>query len=255
MWVHTYHLPYFADHAKGELLPWQSTFNESLVNDARHADVRISVARWQQEFLRREHSIDSIVIPNGVDIAACDSGSGERFLTQHGLDNFVLYVGRNDPVKNPVDFVRLAQRMEGVAFVMIGRDLSAEALIKEWEIEPPPNLIVMDELDHRSVQDAIAASSAVVVTSKREGLPTLVLEALAHGKPMVVPDELGCVEASNNGEYALIYKQGDIEQLVEQTKAALGGQATVPGARNYVLANYDWRVVAQDLDLVYSGQF
>ena len=37
--------------------------NESLVNVARHADVRISVLRWQQDFLREQYDIETVHIP------------------------------------------------------------------------------------------------------------------------------------------------------------------------------------------------
>ncbi len=78
-WIHTYHLNYFPEHSNGDLLPWQREVNEALLNVACHADVRISVARWQQEYLSKTHGIETIYIPNGVDIEFCDKSKAERF--------------------------------------------------------------------------------------------------------------------------------------------------------------------------------
>jgi glycosyltransferase involved in cell wall biosynthesis len=93
----------------------------------------------------------------------------------------------------------------------------------------------------------------LVVTSKREGMPTLVLEAMSHGKPIVVPDEAGCMEAIGDGECGFIYRLGNIPDLVEMTHAALSDRERCSRARTRVLQEYDWRVVAVRLDEIYHG--
>ena len=46
-------------------------------------------------------------------------------------------------------------------------------------------------------------SGALVITSKTEGLPTVLCEAMILGKACIVLDIAGCREVSNNGEFAL----------------------------------------------------
>lgn len=252
LWVHTYHAPYLPEYSRGVLLPWQEEINDVLVNKARHADVRISVARWEQAWLRDNHGIDTIYLPNGVDVALCERADPQRFVERVGRSDFILYVGRNDPVKNPADFVRLAHRMPRQQFVMIGQDLSAHTLLAEWEVTVPDNLLVYGDASHSEVQGALAACGALVVTSKREGLPTLVLEAMAHAKPVVVPDEAGCVEAIGGGECGLIYVPNDLDDLAAKTIAALGDTGMGTRGHERVLVEYDWRVVAPKLDALYG---
>jgi glycosyltransferase involved in cell wall biosynthesis len=250
-WIHTYHLNYFPEHAKGDLLPWQKEINDALLNVACHADVRLSVARWQQDDLARTHGIETLYLPNGVDVALCDQADESRFRRKVGGEPFVLFVGRNDPVKNPADFVRLAQRLPRQKFVMIGHDLSGEVIRNEWSLEVPGNLLVQGSASHAEVQDALAACSAVVVTSKREGLPTLILEAMAQCKPVVVPDEAGCVEAIGDGEFGFIYRPNDLDDFAEKTQAALADRERCQHGRQRVLSEYDWRVLAPKLDILY----
>jgi glycosyltransferase involved in cell wall biosynthesis len=233
-------------------MEWQSRFNEALIDVARHADVRISVARWQQDYLRSVHDIDTVYIPNGVDVASTELASASRFSNPFPGERFILYVGRNDPVKNPADYVRLAQRLPRQRFVMAGRGLSRDVMETEWSVSVPANLAVVGELAHASALDAIAASAALVVTSHREGLPTLVLEAMSLSKPTVVPDELGSVEAAGNGEFAMIYKPLDVDDLAEKVEAVISGPSVIAGARERVLGEYDWRVVARQLDAIYT---
>ncbi len=253
-WVHTYHNMYFPEFGKQGLEPWQKEMNHVLVNDARHADVRISVSRWQSAFLEKEYGIPTIYLPNGVDVSLCDRADANRFIRKTGLSRFVLYAGRDDPVKNPADFVRLAQRLPHHRFVMIGHGLTPEVLQKEWEVDVPENLYFYGSASRGEVQDALAACSALVVTSKREGLPTLVLEAMTHRKAVVVPDEAGCMEAIGQGEFGFIYRQGGLDDLAAKTLSALADADRGQRARERVLAEYDWRVVAPRLDAVYRGE-
>jgi glycosyltransferase involved in cell wall biosynthesis len=141
-WVHTYHNMYWPEFAEGDLLPWQKGVNHAILNDARRADVRISVSRWQQGYLAKTHGIDTLYLPNGVDVALCDQADAKGFRRQVGDDRFVLYAGRNDPVKNPADFVRLTARLPSQRFVMLGHGLSNEILHDEWGVDVPPNLLV-----------------------------------------------------------------------------------------------------------------
>jgi glycosyltransferase involved in cell wall biosynthesis len=250
-WIHTYHLNYFPEHGRSGLLPWQKEINDALLNVACHADVRISVARWQQDDLLKTHHIDTVYLPNGVDVAICDKADANRFRKKVGNGPFVLFVGRNDPVKNPEDFVRLAQRLPRLRFVMIGHELSADLVRKEWKLDVPENLVVQGAASHAGIQDALAACSALVVTSKREGLPTLLLEAMAHQKPIVVPDEAGCMEAIGNGQFGFIYRQRDLDDLAGKMLQALADTEKSKGARERVLAEYDWRAIAPKLDAIY----
>jgi glycosyltransferase involved in cell wall biosynthesis len=256
LWVHTYHNMYFPEFSQGPLLPWQIEINDALINDARYADVRLSISLWQKEYLLNEHGIQTSYLPNGVDVEGCDSGLAERFRRTHPTQNhFVLYVGRNEPVKNPADFVRLAHKLPETTFVMLGEETLKENLIRDWGVTVPPNLVAYGGATHGEVQDALAACSALVVTSKREGLPTLVLEAMAHNKPVVVPNEAGCVEAIGNGKYGLIYRHDDIQDLAEKTVQALEDPEQFPNSRQHVLDQYDWRVVSRRLDQVYRSGY
>jgi glycosyltransferase involved in cell wall biosynthesis len=253
-WVHTYHLPYFDDHGKGGLEPWQVEINEALLGEARHADVRLSVARWQQAYLRTEHGIETDYLPNGVDLAACDQGDAGRFQQWSRIETpFVLHVSRNDPVKNPAEFVRLATRHPDLRFVVIGDGLDETVMAREWQTASPKNLHYLGGRSHLEVQDALAACSVLVVTSKREGLPTLVLEAMGHGKPVVVPQEAGCLEAIDHGRYGFTYPLGDLKSLSMALTDALGDTERCVLARQRILEHYDWRVVVRQLDVYYRS--
>ncbi len=252
-WIHTHHNWYYPEFARGELEPWQEKFNEGFLYALRNADVCLSVSRWQQRFLRESVGLETHYLPNGVDVSICDQADAGRWGCKTGQSGFVLYVGRNDPVKNPVDFVLLAQRLPGIEFVMIGQGLSSDVLRDEWDIVAPANLAVMGGASHEETQDAIAACSVLVMTSKREGLPTLALEGMAQSKPVVVPTENGCMEAVGGGEFGFVYEQGSISSLVEMTEQALSDTTKCLKGRRRILEEFDWPVIMRKLDKIYAG--
>lgn len=252
-WVHTHHNWYYPEFGKGAPEPWQEQFNEGFLFALRNADVCLSVSRWQQKFLKEQFGLATYYLPNGVDVKVCDQADAARWTARTGLNDFVLYLGRNDPVKNPVDFVLLAQQLPDIPFVMVGQGLSSEVLWAEWQVRTPDNLVVLGGASHSDAQDAIAACRVLVMTSKREGLPTLALEAMAQRKPVVVPTEDGCMEAVGGGEFGFIYEQGNIPHLAEMTLQALQDRRRCVAARQHVLQEYDWPVVMGKLDRIYFG--
>lgn len=251
-WLHTYHPLYTKEHSMMAMPGWQQDFNSAQLNEGRFADVRISVSKWQQVMLESEHGISSVYVPNGVDVESCDLASAARFRHAVGVEaDFVLYIGRDDPVKNPAEFARLAATMPDLQFVMIGRSLDAAYLREQWGVEAAPNLNFVPEVTHALALDAIAACLALVVTSRREGLPTLVLEAMTLQKPVVAPFEPGCAEALGEGRYGFLYHLGDVDDLRRNLLLALTDHKKKVAARQRILEHYDWRVVAPQLDRLY----
>ncbi len=252
-WIHTHHNWYYPEFGKGALEPWQEQFNEGFLLALRNADVCLSVSRWQQKFLKDQFGLTTHYLPNGVDVEACDRADASRWIARTGVKDFVLYLGRNDPVKNPVEFVLLAQKLPTVQFVMVGQGLTSEVLRDEWQVITPENLVVLGGASHEEAQDAIGACRVLVMTSKREGLPTLALEAMTQSKPVVVPTEDGCMEAVGGGEFGFVYEPGNIDHLAEVTLQAWKDETRRFAARHHVLREYNWPVVLRKLDRIYLG--
>ena len=252
-WIHTYHLHYYNAHGNGELLDWQKEFNRVFIEDASKADVKISVSKWEQKLYKEKFNIDTLYIPNGVDVVKCEKANADVFYKNYGLKNFILNVSRHDPVKNPKEFVLLAQSMPKYNFVIIGNGLTKELFKKHYCISKPKNLSILGKISQLEVQHAIAASSCLVSTSKKEGLPTLILEGMAQSKPVVVSNEPGSMEAIDHGKYGYFYELGNIQDLKNQTLLAIEDTIKPVKARQRVLEEYDWRIVIKKLDRLYDA--
>jgi glycosyltransferase involved in cell wall biosynthesis len=252
-WVHTHHALYQNEDGAGGVLPWQEELNRTMLHAAARSDICLCVSRWEQRQLQEQFGITVRYVPNGVDVTACDRSQPDRFRRRYRIiGDFLLWVGRLDPVKNPRAFVELAIRQPETPCVMIG-GVTRQDVLREYGLETPSNLTLLPQLSHADVLDAIAACRALVVTSFREGLPTLVLEGMALRRPIVVPAEAGCLDATDGDRCAAVYEVDNPDHLQDRVQFVLREKADNEAGRQRVLQEFDWRVVAGKLDRIYHG--
>jgi len=75
--------------------------------------------------------------------------------------------------------------------------------------------------DRAGVQDILAASRALVLASFGEGLPVVIMEAMAMGRPVVSTDVGGVSELVVDGDTGWLAPSGDPERLAEAMRRAL----------------------------------
>lgn len=117
-------------------------------------------------------------------------------------DKFDLaYVGRLEEVKNPLRFIKIVKEVKkfknDISAVMVGDGSmkeSCKSLIKELGLEK--NLKLTGFLENPLVP--LVNSDIYIMTSKSEGLPLSVLEALSLGKPVLITKLDEIVKAIGN---------------------------------------------------------
>ena len=250
-WVHTYHTLYFEKDWDKGLEPWQEEINDALINRAIHADIKISIAHWLKNYLKTQHNIDTIYLPNGVDVKKCDASLGSRFTSKYGLKDFILFASGISDIKNAGDFLRLANALPDKDFVIIGRGISKEALNQKFNVPIGDNLIILGTMEHHDLLDAIAACSVFVVTSRSEGLPTVLMEAMALERSVVGVNTCGTKEVIHSDKFGYLYEHNNFDDLVSKTKLALN-RSKGAKARERILEHYDWKVIAPQIDQLYN---
>ena len=194
-----------------------------------------------------------MVIVNGIDLEECDKADPGRFRGKYALKDFVLLVGSFREVKNPVLFMELALKLPGVTFVMIGDGLDRSKLAREYHVPIPENVVLLGRQDHGDVMDAMAACRAYVMTSKHEGLPCTLLEAMGVGRPVVVPAHTGCKEVVSGSEYGFLYDLDSLDDLAGKVKEAMASEHIGKKARERVELHFNWKDSAQKLDELYMS--
>lgn len=162
-----------------------------------------------------------VVIPNGIDTDTFveDSSKGSRLRELWGVGNRELLIGlvaRVDPIKDYATFLRaadlVAKRCSQVRFVCIGEGdpaYKASLVSLAEELGLTSRIIWAGECQDMPV--AYSALDLFCLTSLAEGLPNVLLEAMACGRICVVTDVGDALRIVGNTGY--VVRPGDPEAL------------------------------------------
>ena len=192
------------------------------------------------------------VIPNGTDFAVPSYKDRAEAFAASGLPAgsagkfIVSFFGRFSEEKSPLTFIEIARRLASHAdidFCMAGdgpERPEALKLISRYGLEDRffvPGLV-------RDVRPLLAASDVVVVPSKLDGMPQIVVEAQLSGKPVVGSAVGGIPEMIVDGSIGFLCLPGDvngflsrIEQLHENAdlRRSMGTRARAFATEKYSL--------------------
>jgi glycosyltransferase involved in cell wall biosynthesis len=150
----------------------------------------------------------TVVIPNAVDVRGALRASRQRSRP------LLLAVGRLRPPKDFDTLLRALALLPSDAFeaAIVGDGPQREelaALLAQLGLEDRVRL----EGERRDVPALLAEADAFVLSSRSEGLPVSVLEAMAAGLPVVATAVGGVGEAVVDGETGLLVRPADPEAL------------------------------------------
>ncbi|MBI4616410.1 MAG: glycosyltransferase family 4 protein [Planctomycetes bacterium] len=204
------------------------------------------------------------VVPNCVDPDEGQDGrTREEILAAIGLDGLrpvVLWVGRLDPPKDPASVVRACARLSRagleIDLVLVGDGSQAgecHRLAASEGIEERVHLPGFRE-DARAL---MAAADLLVLASAWEGLPYVLLEAQAAGRPVVATDLPGCRDACLPGETGLLFPHGDDLALAGAIESLLADptRAREMGERGsaFVRERFGPEAWADRMEAIYRG--
>jgi colanic acid/amylovoran biosynthesis glycosyltransferase len=165
-----------------------------------------------------------------------DSGRDNCFASlvpNESLSVVMLAVGRLHPVKDHAFLIRACRLLKnrGVPFACViagegperGR---LEALIRNLDLRAEIRLA--GHLSRPQLDACYAAASLVVLTSRSEGIPLVLMEAMTRGKTVLAPAITGIPELVSDGENGFLYRSGSLEdfvarvELIHRSASALG---------------------------------
>ena len=208
------------------------------------------------------------VVPNGIDtrrFQPCTQRGELAALLPQGIRDdkdkkIIITVGRFAEAKDHFTLLaavrQLARHRQDFHLVMIGDGelhSAVEQRIKELELES----YITTPGSRSDVDSLMPGADLFVLSSKREGLPMVVMEAMACGLPVVATKVGGIPEVVHHGENGALVPPGKPEQLAaaldsfleDPQKAADMGHA----ARNLIAERYDLDVIAARYAALYSS--
>lgn len=127
------------------------------------------------------------------------------------FDKFILLVGRNDPVKGVKYLIEAFEKIKpeflDFKLVLVGEGLPEGKLSLE------------------GVKEKMKNCYCLAVPSISEGLPRVILEAMALAKPVIASRVGGIPELVKDGETGFLVDSGNVEQLAEKLRTLLSDKA------------------------------
>jgi glycosyltransferase involved in cell wall biosynthesis len=157
-----------------------------------------------------------VTVPNGIDLTDFDGYlDATEARKSLGLDPerpLVMQVGRLNPQKDPLAFVEgaaiVVQECPNAQFVLVGdgplRDEVATR-IRQLDLDKQVRLAGWHDRAFR----LMAAADVVSLTSRWEGTPYALLEAMACSRPVVATAVNGCLEVVAEGVTGFLVQPGD----------------------------------------------
>jgi glycosyltransferase involved in cell wall biosynthesis len=182
-----------------------------------------AVSKDLKDYLVKEIGIpgESItVIPNGVDISRFVSGSKNGVLEDLLPDKFdgkvLISVGRLTEAKDQITLLSaielLKKRGRNIFLIVVGD--GEMRILLEKEIAQKDLIHCVYLAGSRSdVYQLLPGADAFILSSKREGFPMSILEAMAAGLPVIASNVGGIPEIVKDGENGILIPPQDQNSL------------------------------------------
>ena len=258
--VHTFHGHVFHGYfgwAKTQLFLWMERAA------ALFSTVILTISEGLREELIGYHITRSdkiAVIPLGLPLARYQALDGLRGRLRAELgfsteERLVGIIGRLVPIKDHETFLAAAKQVQAkvpeTRFLVIGdgeRRAELEALTADMQLS---GVVVFT--GWRSDLPVIYADlDTVVISSRNEGTPVSLIEAMSAGVPVVSTAVGGVPDVLQQGQFGGLVSPGDAEALADGIIEALNNPSveTLAAAKQWAMSQYDSaRLIADIRDL------
>lgn len=237
--VMTYHSVNYEHSKWGKLARWLLRLSEWL--SLKFCDRIIFVNRVRMEQLGESVRKKSVYIPNGI--AKLRETRCTDFLAKNGIvpREYVLAVGRITQEKGFDLLMQAACDSSLISQVVIaGESDHNDRYVKRLSLLPHDKVVFTGYAGPDELNQLYSHARMLALPSLSEGMPMVLLEAMAHHLPVVVSD-LPATRFLRLSEQCY-FKSGDATALREAVESML---CSADVCVNYELKDYDWNVIAE----------
>ncbi|MBI4014456.1 MAG: glycosyltransferase family 4 protein [Candidatus Aenigmarchaeota archaeon] len=192
------------------------------------------------------------IIPNGVDTARFVRDENARKEIRGTLRLYdrltMLTVARPDEIKGPGMLASIIEKCPDVNFLLVG--ISEAEPLKSMNAK---NAIKLGKMGNEDAKKYYSAADCFLLTSRSEGMPTVLVEALSSGLPVIatkvggVPDVVDhrvgfLIEQDPTKAAALINRLAKEKATLDDMRGACRAKA---------VKNYDWKILAKKYEELY----
>ncbi len=205
---------------------------DKITQTYRSCDRLIAISGWVRDRLHELAGPDLPpidLIPNGIDLEAHDAAIARaRQLPSPVNGRFVLHLGRVIPTKCvEIAVEAVARRAElfrtqGWKYAIVGDGSALIGLKQKIADARLGDIILTPGLKTGLERDRYLAHAAILVSSSRnEGHPNVLVEAMATGLPVLVSDIAPHREMLTHAPWGMLFREGQSDDLAQTLERAM----------------------------------
>ncbi len=216
----------------------------------KHCQFCLTVSEFNRNYILENYpgvAADKVIMQRmGVSVESCptqDASSPDA--SQHLI---LLAVGRLHPVKNHAFLLLACHQLKRHSLKFLcwiageGPERTRlERMIKGLSLNEDVKLL--GHLAHPQLKACYESCDVVVLTSHSEGVPVVLMEAMALGKIVLAPAITGIPELVVDGKTGFLYRPGAVEDLVARIEDIRRRQPALgplrEAARQHVVENFN----------------
>lgn len=203
-----------------------------------------------------------LILPMGVDIQSFQNTNDKtKLLSEYNIKSKfnLLFLGRLAEKKGISYSIKampkIVSKAKDVNYLICGdghlRE-ELEQLVKKMNLEDYIRFTGFvsnkEKIDYLTLADILIVPSIVVQSGETEGLPVVILEGLAAGKPIIASNVSGVKDVIRDGWNGFLVEQKNPEQIAEKVLELLGnGVLKAEFSKNALTSgkNYDWELISR----------
>lgn len=233
----------------------QLIFNQFLHH---RVDAVISVSnKSKQDYLTLFRPKHILAIPIGIDPQEIElkfsiGGKGE-------MQSYILYVGSLVPEKDPLGMLDIFRGLlpthPDLKLKFVGSGPLEEKLNNKVNMEGLEEIVEIIP-SQSNIFPILSQAKALVMPSKIEGLPGMILEAMYCEIPVIAYNVGGISEVLKNGETGWLVEAGDSEAFINAITEVLSYSSTglnriTSNAKSLIMNNYQIDQIAKEFERFY----
>ena len=202
IWIHNNYNIYFNEYFKN--------YRNSLMESIKIANKVVVLTELDKiSFSRHSKNVIKIINPLSIDPQGLSSSLLEnnisitcRYSIDHkGLD-YLIKVSKSLPKEWKISIAGTGTKKEIAELLK---------MIKLNNVEN--SIVLLGSLKGKKLLDHYKNSSIYIMTSRWEGMPLVLVEAMSFGLPVISFENSGSNEILENGKYGILVEQGNVEEF------------------------------------------
>jgi glycosyltransferase involved in cell wall biosynthesis len=227
-----------------------------------NAEKIVAVSNEISEILKRKYGIPksrTLVVGTGYDDRIRQELGEIKLRAETQRSMRIINVANMRAVKDHrtllEGFKKLTERMNGVRLSLVGDGPLRRQLEEFCTQQSIHGVEFLGQLPHRDALKHIANSDVFILTSVEEGMPSVIIEALALGKPVIATAVGGIPEVVKDGVNGILVPPKSAEHIAKALERLLsdsGLRRKLGRAAAESVKDYTWSKIAEKYERIYS---